>query len=208
MSERWTEHDDRRLLFHLGSMPLARLAKTLNRTPRAIEQRCRRHGRRIRLAIVNEYGMSTRAAADALGTDRQRVEKWIKLGWLHARRHPFRTRCVLTVDHEALETFLRTIGGLLHGLAPDAEWADIAADAQRELRIRYINRHELSGIFCLAPQTFGSVRWRTHYGFPAPVLCLDYLQCWHERAAVREWLRTAHPRYRTPRVLRAFGVEV
>lgn len=206
MRERWTEQDDRRLLFHLGSLPLPRLAKTLNRSPRAIEERCKRHGRCITLAIIKEHGMGTPVVAAALGTDRQRVERWIKLGWLQAQRHTIREKPVVTIEHEALEMFLRTIGGLLHGLQPTAELADVYAEAHRDLRARYINRAELGDIFCLAVQAFGSARWQEDYGFPPTVLRLDYFQCWHERAAVREWLKTAHPRYRTARTLREFGL--
>ncbi len=207
MNERWTERDERRMLFSLGAMSLSHLAKALNRSPRAIEERCKRHGRCLTLAIVNEHGMGTQAVAAALGTDRQRIERWIKLGWLHARRHVIKERYVLAVEHEALETFLRAIGGLLDGLRPDKEWAGLFEEASIELRARYIGRDELAAIFCFNRRTFSDPQWMRLHRFPSVVLRLQQRQCWHERAAVREWLRTAHPRYQTARTLRAFGLE-
>ncbi len=207
MRERWTEQDDKRLLFSLGAMPLPQLAKALNRSPRAIEERCKRSGRSMMRAVIKEHGMSTQQCADALGTHRQRIQTWIDLGWLQARRHTIRKRHVLSIDHEALETFLRTTGGLLNGLRPDKEWRETIRDAQRDLRARYIDRAELAIIFCFDRQAFGNAQWLRKHCFPPPALRLQQRCCWYERAVIREWLRTAHPRYRMARTLRAFGLD-
>lgn len=207
MSYPWKPQEERQLIFNIGVKRYDQIGELLNRSPRAIEEHCKRHGQSRRRAIIQEHGMSTQECADALGTDRQRIQTWIRLGWLKARHHRITKRRLFTIEHTSLDVFLSTMGGLMSGLRPSAEWLECFTDAQRDLHARYINRTELAGIFCVEAAAFGSPYRLKKFGFPNEALRLEYRRCWYERAAIRVWLATAPEIYRTRRALIAFGLE-
>lgn len=208
MSTPWTPQEDSRLLFYVGLESVPELSMRLGRSVRSVLVRYRRaHGGVVSRACTRAGGMSVTECARALGIHRQRVQSWIGRGWLKSRKRIVIERMVFTITDDDLEAFIRAKGGLLSGLRPTAEWFDIVEEAQRDLHARYVSRVELSALFCLSGHMFTPGLPLDRDGFPLPALFLQSGQRWYERAAVKAWLETAHPRYRTARALRAFGLE-
>lgn len=208
MSTLWTPQDDSRLLFYVGLEPPVAIAARLVRTERAVLTRYyREYGGTLMKATARVDGMSVTECADALGVHRQRVQKWISRGWLKASKRKIQKRFIFAINADNLDTFIRDRGGLLGDLHPVPIWRDVVESARRDLRARLICRAELAPIFGLTIQMFNSGKGPGKAGFPAPAFTLSGGECWYERGAVREWLRMAPERYRTARVLRAFGLE-
>jgi hypothetical protein len=208
MNGHWTPQEDNRLLFYVGQELPESIASRLGRTRQSVITRYRReHGGSFFRATIRTGGIGVTECARILGVYPQRVNAWIAHRWLKAQRRGVLRRFVWTVDESAIEAFLYRRGGLLDGLQPAPEWASIVAHARAALLARYVNRKELGDIFSLTPQAFNVRKIKGMAAFPAPALLLQGGEHWYERAAVREWLKTAPAHYRTPRVLRAFGLE-
>lgn len=195
------------MLWELGFIPLPKLARQLGRTPRAIQERCKEKGIAALRATSQAHGLSTQQCAAALGVHRQRIQRWVGLGWLKAGRYTVIEREIIVVRREDLHAFLHAVGGLLEGLNPSPGWAETVERARIKLHARYIRRGGIAAIFCLPANTFGAAEWIAQSGFPAAAFHLQYNQTWYEKESIRAWLRTAHPRYRTRRALQAFGLE-
>lgn len=181
------------------------MARELRRTVRGVVGRYKRAGGSLTRATIPCGDMSTSDCARALGVPPMRVHRWIHAGLLHASRRVIIRDVRLVITADDLAAFLHNGGALLDGLTPADDWGAIVARAAADLHQRYIMTRDVADTFCVARAAFTWAATR-HLAFPAPVFRLQGRQ-WYERAAVRDWLRTAPTHYRTPRALRTFGLE-
>jgi hypothetical protein len=74
----WSEAETRQLLELLGTVPVRKIARILNRSPRCVISRAHRLQRIVRV----REGYSQNELCELFGAPQQRVARWVANGWM------------------------------------------------------------------------------------------------------------------------------
>ena len=167
----WTDADVQRASeLYLEGWPTVRIARKLGRSQTALYQALAASGLTVRELRSDPYATvrSAHAVAVLFGVWPQAVQRWLRKGWITARRNKSTSHSLLLITDDALLAFVETRDYWPYWSAErmtDPDWRDTALDARERAGGRWLRAVEVQARFSISAA--GLMRWVQAGKFPA-----------------------------------------